>query len=62
MGTLEVIPIDTSDDESMVTYTIDDTTSQNDMPQDGYHSDKESQLEEMSHDVHQTVAKRHKKP
>ena len=30
-GTLEVIPIDTSDDESMVADTIDNTTTQEDI-------------------------------
>ena len=34
VGTLEVIPIDTSDDKSMETDTKDDTFAQEDMTQD----------------------------
>jgi hypothetical protein len=33
IGTLEVIPIDTSNDESMVEDTIDDTTKHEDVHQ-----------------------------
>ena len=42
MGTLEVIPIDTSDDEYMVTNTPDDTTTHEIMPQDVHHTTKEA--------------------
>ena len=37
-GNLEVIPIDTSNDQSMVVDTVDDTTSQGDIPQDVHQS------------------------
>ena len=40
VGTLEVIPIDTSDDESMVADTTDDTTAQKDMTRDVHQSTK----------------------
>lgn len=39
-GTLEVIPIDTLDDESMVANTTYDTTSQEDMTQDVHQTTK----------------------
>ena len=41
-GTLEVISIDTSDDESMVRNTTDDTTTREDIPQDLHQSIEES--------------------
>ena len=51
---LELIPIDTSDDESMVAKITYDTPAQDDMPQDWNHSEKEYQVEELHWDVHQT--------
>ena len=44
-GTLEVIPIDTSDDESMVADTIDVTVAQEDLTQDVHQSTKVAPLE-----------------
>ena len=44
-GNLEVIPIDTLDDESMVQETTDDTKAQEDMPHDGHQSEKKSPQE-----------------
>ena len=44
-GTLEVIPIDTSDNESMVADTIDDTSTQEDMAQDVHQTTKAAPLE-----------------
>ena len=57
IGTLEVIPIDTSDDESMVVDTIDDTTTQEDMTQDVHQTTQAASLEHRL----QKLKKRHLK-
>ena len=41
---------------------IDDIAAQEYMTQDGHHSNKQSQVEEMPHDVHQTMEKSHEMP
>jgi hypothetical protein len=44
-GTLEVIPINTSHDESLVTDTIDDTTTDVGMTQDVHQTTYEALIE-----------------
>ena len=46
-GSLEVIPMDTSNDESMVVDTTYDIVAWEVMPQDGPHSEKEPLVEEL---------------